>query len=138
VDFPGTLPFVLTVGASNQWDKRKTRTSQDGEYWWGSNHGKGLDVMAPGVKIPTTDIRGQRGYGTSLFTPTFNGTSSAAPHAAAVAALIVSVRPDLKEDVIRGIITDTADSLSGSKAWNPETGHGRLNAYRALWTARRA
>jgi subtilisin family serine protease len=137
VDFPGTLPFALTIGASNPWDKRKTKTSQDGEYWWGSNFGKGLDIMAPGVKIPTTDIRGRRGYSTTLFTPNFNGTSSATPHAAAAAALVITVRPNLKEDVVRRIIAETADSLSGSKKWNKHTGFGRLNVYRALWAARR-
>ena len=42
VDYPGNLPNVLTVGASNQWDKRKTKTSEDGENWWGSNFGTGL------------------------------------------------------------------------------------------------
>jgi thermitase len=35
IDFPGNLPGYITVGASNPADKRKTKTSSDGEYWWG-------------------------------------------------------------------------------------------------------
>jgi len=137
VGFPANLPNVLAVGASNQWDKRKTRSSQDGEDWWGSNYGDELDLMAPGVKISTTDITGHRGYSNSLTTPNFNGTSSACPHVAAAAALVLSIRPDLEEQVVRDLLTSTADSLSGSDKWNKHTGHGRLNTYRALWEARR-
>lgn len=137
VDFPGDLPNVLTVGASNQWDERKTRTSLDKENFWASNFGPGLDLMAPGVKIPTTDIRGARGYSSTLFTNNFNGTSSACPHVAAAAALILSVNPGLQESEVRQLIASTADNIGGGNAWNPETGHGRLNAYRALWAARR-
>lgn len=137
VDYPGNLAGVLTVGASNEWDERKTKTSKDGEHWWGSNYGPPMDVMAPGVHIPTTDIRGARGYAGGKFTDNFNGTSSACPHAAAVAALMLSVNPKLREDRVREIINETADPLQGQKKWNPKTGHGRLNAFRAVWQARR-
>ena len=137
VDFPGNLPNVLTVGASNQWDRRKTKTSRDGEYWWGSNYGPGLDIMAPGVKIPTTDIRGARGYDSTLVTPNFNGTSSACPHVAAAAGLILSIKPDLTEARIREVINETADPLASSQGWDRLTGNGRLNTYRALRAARR-
>ena len=135
VDFPGNLPNMMTVGASNQWDKRKTKNSQDGEDWWGSNYGDSLDLLAPGVAIPTTDIRGRRGYSSTLVTPDFNGTSSATPHVAAVAGLILSVNPSLREAEVRQIINDTADPLSRS-GWNRRVGHGRLNAYAALRAAR--
>lgn len=137
VDFPGNLPNVLTVGASNQWDKRKTRTSADGEYWWGSNYGPGLDVMAPGVKIPTTDIRGGRGYDSTLVTPNFNGTSSACPHVAAAAAMILSIKPGAAEAQVREAINQSADPLVSSLGWDRLTGHGRLNTYEALRIARR-
>lgn len=137
VDYPGNLPNLLTVGASNQWDQRKTRTSKDGETGWGSNYGDGLDVMAPGVKIATTDIRGRRGYSGTLFTRTFNGTSAATPHVAAAAGLILSVSPKLHEDQVRDIIIGSADPLGSKDRWNKYTGHGRLNTYLALRKARR-
>ncbi len=135
VEFPGNLPGVLTVGASNQWDERKTRTSRDGEIWWGSNYGDSLDLLAPGVQILTTDIRGSRGYTGSLVTSKFNGTSAATPFVAAVAGLMISVNRDLDEVRIRDLINQTADPLSNS-GWNRLVGHGRLNAYAALRAAR--
>ncbi|MGB3562909.1 MAG: S8 family serine peptidase, partial [Thermoanaerobaculia bacterium] len=136
VDFPGNLEGVLTVGASNQWDERKTRSSKDGESWWGSNYGDELDLLAPGVRITTTDIWGPRGYSTKAVTSTFNGTSAAAPHVAAAAGLMLSAKPELTEDRVRAIIKQTADALSQGD--QPRlVGSGRLNAYMAVRVARR-
>lgn len=137
IGFPGNLPGVLTVGASNQWDERKTKRSQDGEDWWGSNFGPALDVMAPGVSILTTDITGPPGYDPGNVTGTFNGTSAATPHVAGTAALMLSVRPDLTEDRVRGIICATADPIGVGRVRNDRVGHGRLNAYKAVREARR-
>jgi thermitase len=137
VDYPGNLPDVVTVGASNQWDKRKTRSSQDGETNWGSNYGPTLDLMAPGVKIATTDISGPRGYGTSQTTSTFNGTSSATPFVAATAALMLSVKPGLGEARVGELLQQTADSMGASKRPDKFTGYGRVNAYAAMRAARR-
>jgi thermitase len=138
VQFPGTLPDILTVGASNQWDQRKTTRSNDGEDWWGSNFGNGLDLMAPGVGILTTDISGRRGYGRKLVAPTFNGTSSATPFVAAAAALVLSVRPDLTEAEVRELLLASTDHIGpGSASWTKYVGRGRLNAFSALRAARR-
>jgi len=135
VEFPANLAEVMTVGASNQWDQRKTRTSDDGETGWGSNYGDSLDLLAPGVGIHTTDIRGSRGYTGGMFVENFNGTSAAAPFVAAVAGMIISVNPGLSEAEVRDLINQTADPLSRS-GWNRFVGHGRLNAYAALRAAR--
>jgi len=135
VDFPGNSPGVLTVGASNQWDERKTRGSKDGEDWWGSNYGDSLDLLAPGVQILTTDIHGSRGSTGGMFEPHFNGTSAAAPFVAAVAGLMISINRDLDEGRIRSLINQTVDPL-GKSDWNRYEGHGRLNAYAALRAAR--
>jgi thermitase len=137
VDYPGNLPDVVTVGASNQWDKRKTRTSEDGETNWGSNFGAALDVMAPGVKITTTDISGPHGYSASQTTGTFNGTSSATPFVAATAALMLSANPELAEGRVAELLRQTADSLGSSKKHDTYTGYGRVNSYAAVRAARR-
>lgn len=137
VSYPGNLPEILTVGASNQWDERKTRTSKDGEDWWGSNFGKGLELMAPGVSILTTDISGRRGYSRSLTTPTFNGTSSATPFVAAAAALVLSVRPDLTEEEVRRVLIQNTDPIGRTSGWSKFVGHGRLNTFAAMRAARR-
>lgn len=138
VPFPGNLPEILTVGASNQWDERKTRNSQDGETNWGSNFGPGLDLMAPGVGILTTDISGPRGYDPGPTTPNFNGTSSATPFVAAAAALVLSVRPDLTEADVRLVLVANTDHIGrGKRGWTKYLGHGRLNAFAAMRAARR-
>jgi subtilisin family serine protease len=139
VEFPATLPNVLGVGASNQWDERKTRTSRDGENWWGSNFGKGLDLVAPGVQILTTDISGSRGYTSDLTVPWFNGTSAATPFVSAAAAMILSVCPNLEEETVRQLLLSTTDHI-GSRTrgkWEKYVGFGRVNVFNALRAARK-
>jgi subtilisin family serine protease len=137
VGFPGTLEQVITVGASNQWDERKSPTSKDGEKWWGSNYGKPLDLLAPGVRIATTDIHGAAGYTGDDFTLTFNGTSAATPHVAAAAALILGLMPGLNEKQVSAIINESTDRLTQTGAWDKFVGFGRLNIFAALRLARR-
>jgi subtilisin family serine protease len=137
IGFPATLAEVLSVGASTPWDERKSPSTADGENWWGSNHGNSIDLLAPGVWIACTDIRGQRGYGSGAYTGTFNGTSAATPHVAAAAALVLSVAPQLGEAAVRKIITDSCDKITPSGAWDRHVGHGRLNLHAALRLALR-
>ncbi len=137
INFPATIPNVLAVGASTPWDERKSPTSKDGENWWGSNFGPGLSLLAPGVKIATTDIHGPNGYDAGDYVMTFNGTSSATPHVAAAAALILAVAPDLSEQKVRDAITGSADRLVANGAWEKYVGWGRLNMFSALRRARR-
>ena len=53
---------IITVGALSPCGERKSPNSCDGETTWGSNFGAELDIMAPGVLIPTTDRQGNNGY----------------------------------------------------------------------------
>jgi len=131
-----TIPGLLAVGASNQWDERKSFTSRDGETWWGSNYGPEVDVVAPGVKIFTTDISGAAGYASGNYVPDFNGTSSATPHVAGLMALILSVDPDLRSWEVEDIIKLSADEL-GAAGRDEEFGFGRINCRRALEAASR-
>ena len=68
-----SIPGLMAVGASNEWDERKSKTSLDGEYWWGSNWGPELDIVAPGVHVYTSDISGPAGYSGSNYVSNFNG-----------------------------------------------------------------
>ena len=120
VVYPASLPNTIAVGAMSMCNERKRSssnsnnvnqgvstdtqgTSCDGEDWWGSCFGNELDIVAPGVKILTTDISGQDGYESGDYTD-FNGTSSACPHAAGVMALILSVKSCLTQIDARRIL----------------------------------
>lgn len=131
-----SIPGMVAVGASNQWDQRKSRTSADGETWWGSNYGPELDLVAPGVKIPTTDISGSAGYAAGNYTPTFNGTSSATPHVAGLMALVLSVDPGLRGWEVEDILKLTARDL-GTSGRDEQFGFGRIDARRAVEAAQR-
>ncbi len=150
VNYPASNPYVIAVGASSMCDQRKSPTSCDGETFWGSCYGTTLDIVAPGVKIATTDIQSTAGYNTTSgtggdFFNTFNGTSSACPNAAGVAALILSLNSTYSYSQIKQILELSAVKMSGytyamstnqpNGTWNNETGHGRVNAYNALLLA---
>ena len=134
--FPARIDGVLAVGATNQWDQRKTQTSLDGDTGWASNVGPGLGLMAPGVRIETLDLTGRAGEDSGSVNHRFSGTSAAAPFVAAAAALILSVRDDLSEQQVRNCLQSSADSLGPTK-WDPSVGDGRLNSFLALRSARK-
>ncbi|TSE13543.1 S8 family serine peptidase [Mesorhizobium intechi] len=139
VQFPGTLPNVLTVSATNEFDELKTTTSMDGENWWGTCFGPEIGIAAPGVHNLTTDISGTSGYAGGDYFPTFNGTSSATPIVAGACGLVLSVNPNLREDEVRTIIQQAADKIGpypyGASGRNDYFGHGRLNVLAAVRSA---
>jgi serine protease len=130
--YPANNPNLnlLTVGASRP----------DGLKATFSSHGPTLDVVAPGVCIPSTTI------GSSVATD--DGTSFAAPHVAGVAALMLSVNPCLTRQQVYDIIEQTAQKLSPATyayattpnkpngTWNSKVGYGLLDAYAATQMAK--
>lgn len=133
VSYPASLSNVIAVGAIN-------RNGQRADF---SNYGTALDVVAPGIDIYTTDIQGNAGYNTSSnYYASFEGTSAACPHIAGVAALILSIRPDLTQAQVRQAIESTCTKLSGysyttnsnhpNSTWNSEVGYGLVDAYAAV------
>jgi subtilisin family serine protease len=144
IRYPGNSNSkILLVGALSPCGERKNPGSCDIENW-GSCYGTQLDIMAPGVKIPTTDRQGAAGYVPSDYTLTFNGTSSACPYVAGVVALVLSANPDLTVTQVTDIIEKTAqktrtDLYSYSTTagrfngtWNNQMGYGLINAYEAV------
>ena len=133
VNYPAKYSTTLCVGASSQCDERKSNSSCDGEYWWGSNYGVEMDIIAPGVDVLTTSPGG--GY-----TTTFNGTSAACPHAAGAVAMIWSANPALTATQAQSILESTADDEVGipsedTPGWDRYMGWGRINLYEAVVAA---
>ena len=142
VGYPANSPNVIAVGATDHETDDRVR---DQPYGWGSNYGSEVSVMAPGINIPTTDLNGADGISPGDYTTEFWGTSAAAPHVAAVVAMMISKCRDLgftpNFDNIKHRLEFTADKV-GTCRYDPdpparssrniEMGAGRVNALRAL------
>ena len=155
VGYPANAnPDIIAVGAASPCGERKNPNSCDGERW-GSNFGAELDVIAPGVLIPTTDRQGSAGYnrGTSSsnfanadYTNRFNGTSAACPQVAGVAALVLAINPNLTQLEVSNIIEQTARKTGNynysnttgrpNGTWNNEAGYGLVDAEAAVKAAK--
>ena len=147
--YPATSPYVIAVGA----------IVHNGERANFSCYGNELSVVAPGLGIPTTDLQGDYGlnyitnvpndsaytdYTNRDYTGKFNGTSSACPHVAGVAALMLSVNPNLTQQEVRDIIEKTAQKVRTdlydyknysdrpNGHWHEEVGYGIVNACAAV------
>lgn len=140
---PARNSQVIAVGASNPCGTRKTKlgcTGLDGEYWWASTYGSGLDVVAPGVHIYTTDNLGSGGCSSAAggyywagndYCKNFAGTSAATPHVAGLAGLIISKNLTRTATQVENIIKSTATDVSPA-GFDIETGYGLIDVYKAL------
>jgi peptidase families S8 and S53 subfamily len=125
VSYPANLDGVITVGAID-----KNGNIQD--Y---SQRGRSMDLVAPSGGAPgdivTTDIMGSRGKSPGNYINDFNGTSAACPQVAGVAALILSVQPDLSWTEVAHVLQKTARDL-GPKGFDNTFGYGLVNAGAAV------
>ncbi len=150
-----THPHVIAVAASTSMNKHAAY----------SNWGKEVSVCAPsnnfhpltlrplpGLGIWTTD---NESYGSGFssdekYTGDFGGTSSATPLVAGIAALVLSVNPNLTASEVKEILEKTADKiideepdLNGDSRGNYDTnghsewfGYGKVNARKAVEEAK--
>lgn len=107
--YPAALPQALAVGAS---------TITDARYSWSSYGPTWVDVAAPGCN----PAQGRDGVVSD-----FCGTSSAAPFASGVAALVLAATPGAGVEQLRSALTSTAVPIAGG--W---VAAGRLDAAAAV------
>ncbi len=120
--YPASYSDVIAVSATDSQDEKASFSS----------YGDWIDVAAPGVDILSLrSHNAHNGTAHDEYTSIMSGTSMACPHVAGLAALILSLNPDLTNDEVRQIIRDSADDLPGQPGFDPYFGYGRINAYNA-------
>ncbi|MCY9513553.1 S8 family peptidase [Paenibacillus apiarius] len=111
--YPAAYPEVFAVSATDENQKRASF----------SNYGNYVDVVAPGASIAST-------YPSNQYAA-LSGTSMACPHVSALAALIRSVNPGLKNTEVYDIMRQSVVDL-GSPGKDQYFGYGLVDVARAL------
>jgi subtilisin family serine protease len=146
IDGYAANPDVIAVAAS---------TSNETHAWY-SDFGDEISICAPSsgdaaageMGILCTDRLGVAGYNSGSgalgdqmgdYTNDFGGTSAAAPLAAGIAALVLSVNPNLTAKEIKNLLQRTADKIGKPSdyvnGFSRFYGYGRVNAERAVQEA---
>jgi hypothetical protein len=136
--YPAAYPDIISVGAFS------LDAATGYSVTWYSNSGDALDLVAPGG-LPGQDLNQDGlwdGVLAQSFAPgapsqigwwLFAGTSPAAAHASAAAAALIG--SGVEPAVVRPLLQATAADVGGS-GWDPRAGSGRVQASRAIATAR--
>lgn len=114
IGYPARYDDCLAVGATDSSDARASF----------SNHGSGIDLVAPGASILSTVTGG--GY------EAWSGTSMAAPVVSGVAAILAG--KGLSRSEIISTLQGTAQDL-GAAGYDTAHGYGRVNAAAAAGAA---
>jgi thermitase len=126
--YPAAYTNVLAVAATNDSDGHASYSSS-GSY---------VDVAAPGGDPAGSSDGNHRNWipgaywrGSGVSYAWLSGTSQAAPHAAGLAALLLSLNPNLTPGQLQQIITSTAVDVQ-APGWDEFSGHGRIDVKAAL------
>ncbi|WP_052339147.1 S8 family peptidase [Gorillibacterium massiliense] len=111
--YPAAYDEVFAVAATDEGNKKASF----------SNYGDYIDVAAPGVSIAST-------YPDNQYAA-LSGTSMASPHVSALAALIRSANPALKNTEVMDIMRKSANDL-GNPGKDNQFGYGEINVSQAL------
>lgn len=129
IAYPANLAETIAVGAVTNFDRRSDYSQ------WGPQ----LDFVAHSsggsLGITTTDVVGANGYSATDYTNGFGGTSAASPHAAGIAALLLSSNPSMTAADLRTTMRANTRQI-GPVAYvsnrNDNYGYGAIHAYNLL------
>jgi subtilisin family serine protease len=121
LEFPASLPHVVTVAATTRDDKSASF----------SNANNAIDLSAPGVDIMTAVPPALDGDGAPDGYQAQSGTSFSAPMVSAAIAWVRAARPELTPDrVVQAVRLSARDVLE--PGWDPLSGFGVLDVGAAL------
>jgi subtilisin family serine protease len=121
--YPAAYEGVIAVGATDEVDRRASFSCT----------GPHIALVAPGERILSTVPRYPSELAATTSYDSWPGTSMAAPHVAAAAALLLAKSPRLTPDQVRTRLCRTADRVRWQRQRpDDEYGFGRLNLARAL------
>lgn len=120
---PGNADGVITVGATHRRDPHTYGISYFSSRGPTGDGRMKPDLVAPGEKIHSTLPNGETG--------SLDGTSQAAPHVSAAAAMLMARYPEINRDPrrIKRLLCESATDLGRERAFQ---GHGLLDTLRAL------
>jgi hypothetical protein len=116
--YPSDFDECVSIGA--------TTVNEDGkgDFIYSFNtHGQGMDLVAPGGSIYTTDLDGEY--------QVISGTSFSSPTAAAVAGLLLSKDKSLTPRSLRTILAATTHDISPT-GYDNLSANGRVDAFAAV------
>jgi len=123
--YPAGIPNVITVAETDHNNNPTIAT----------NFGPSVDIAAPGERIVSSvpfgslmDNALQGNYHGTGFVPS-NGTSMAAPHVAAAAAMLILENPGISPAQVRGALRR---NVTVPNTWNSRYGTGILNMQLAI------
>ncbi|MFI6097189.1 S8 family peptidase [Lentzea sp. NPDC051213] len=97
---PARLPEAITVAATDRFDARAVHAR------WQSNHGRCVDIWAPGADIQSASFNGD------IATEIRGGTSMATPHVAGAAALHLGANPNATHQQVRDALVNGATTTA--------------------------
>ena len=101
---PACVSSAVAVGA----------VYKDDRIWPGSNSGPTLDLLAPGVNITSADIYDPTAPPDANLA-TASGTSMAAPHVTGSFALLRSLQPDAKVDILESALKESGKHIEDER-----------------------
>ncbi|MBR6158843.1 MAG: peptidase S8 [Lachnospiraceae bacterium] len=119
LSYPANSKYTISVGAIDNRDKLAYFT----------NTGKGLDLVAPGVSIPSLIRNGEVAF--------LSGTSMSCPAVAGVVAEMYAVNSKMNPKKVATILKKNSRDL-GAKGYDKKFGAGCVNAYKAVKAAKKA